>query len=53
MGNQNNFYKYLIGIVNEYEKNKEQYHDIEGLYKDFVIKCFDRLGYKEVKKIRS
>ena len=47
MGNQNNFYKYLISVVNEYEKNKEQYHNIEGLYKDFVIKCFDRLGYKE------
>ena len=53
MGNQNNFYKYLIGVVNEYENNKEQYYDIEGLYKDFVIKCFDRLGYKEIEKIKE
>lgn len=53
MGNQNNFYKYLISVVNEYENNKEQYYNIEGLYKNFVIKCFDRLGYKEIEKIKE
>lgn len=53
MGSQNNFYRYLISVVNEFETNKEQYYDIEGLYKEFVIKCFDRLGYKESKKIKE
>lgn len=53
MGNQNNFYKYLVGIVNEYENNKEQYYDIEGLYKSFVIKGFERLGYKEIEKVKE
>lgn len=53
MGSQNNFYKYLSSVVNEYENNKEQYYNIEGLYKDFVIKCFDRLGYEDAVKIKE
>ncbi len=53
MGNQSNFYRYLIRIVDEYENNKEKYSDIQGIYKEFLIKCLDRLGYKENKKVRK
>ena len=53
IGNQSNFYRYLIGIVNEYENNKEKYSNIQGIYKKFLIKCLDRLGYIENKKVRK
>ena len=53
MGNQNNFYRYVIGVVNEYENNKDKYRNIQGLYKEFLIKCFDRLGYNENKSIKE
>lgn len=53
MGNQSNFYRYLIDIVNEYENNKEKYYNIQGLYKKFLIKCLDRLGYKKNEKIKE
>ncbi len=53
MGNQSNFYRYLVGIVNEYENNKDKYSDIQGLYKEFLIKCLDRLGYKKNEKVKE
>lgn len=53
MGNQSNFYRYLVGIVNEYENKKNKYSNIQGLYKDFLIKCLDRLGYKKNDKIKE
>lgn len=53
MGNQSNFYRYLIGVVNEYQNNKDKYSDIQGLYKEFLIKCLDRLGYKKKDKIKE
>lgn len=53
MGNQSNFYRYLIGVVNEYENNKDKYSNIQGLYKEFLIKCLDRLGYKKKDKIKE
>lgn len=53
MGNQSNFYRYLINIVNEYETNMEKYYNIQGLYKKFLIKCLDRLGYKKEEKIKE
>lgn len=53
MGNQSNFYRYLIGVVNEYENNKDKYSNIQGLYKEFLIKCLDRLGYKKEEKIKE
>lgn len=53
MGNQSNFYRYLINIVNEYEINKEKYYNMQGLYKKFLIKSFDRLGYKKEGKIKE
>ena len=31
MESQNNFYKYLVDIVNEYENNKDKYECIQGL----------------------
>ena len=52
MGNQCNFYKYITSIVSEYKNNKEEYRNIEGLYKIFLIKCFNRIGYKILKKQR-
>lgn len=53
MGNQSNFYRYLVGIVNEYENNKDKYNNIQGLYKNFLIKCLDRLGYKKNDKVKE
>lgn len=53
MGDQSNFYKYLIGVVKEYENNKDKYNNIQGLYKEFLIKCLDRLGYKKIDKIKE
>ena len=53
MGNPNNFYNYLLNVINEYETNKEKYNDIEGLYKMFLIKCFDRIGYRKSDKIKE
>ncbi len=53
MGNQNNFYKYVMNVVNEYESNKEKYVNLQGLYKYFLIKCFDRLGYKKDEFVRE
>ena len=53
MGNQSNFYRYLINVVNEYENNKDKYYNIQGLYKEFLIKCLDRLGYKKMVRQRS
>lgn len=53
MGNQNNFYRYLINVVNEYENSKDRYNNIQGLYKEFLIKCLDRLGYKNKDKIKE
>ncbi len=53
IGNQSNFYRYLIGVVNEYEDNKDKYSNIQGLYKEFLIKCLDRLGYKEKDSIKE
>ena len=55
MGNPNHFYKYLLSVVKEYEANPEEYHGIEGLYKQFVMNCLYRLGYdnnmiRELKK---
>ena len=52
LGSQNNFYRYIINLVNEYEANKDKYNDIEGLYKIFILKCFDRLGWKQKVKRR-
>lgn len=53
MGNQNNFYKYIMSVVNEYESNKEKYINLQGLYKEFLVKCFDRLGYNSSEKIKE
>ncbi len=53
MGNQSNFYRYLIVVVDEYENNKDKYINIQGLYKEFLIKCLDRLGYKKKDKIKE
>ena len=53
IGNQSNFYRYLIGVVNEYEDNKDKYSNIQGLYKEFLIKCLDRLGYKKKDNIKE
>lgn len=53
MGNQNNFYKYIMGVVNEYETNKEKYIKLQGLYKNFLINCFNRLGYFRNNKIKE
>lgn len=53
MGNQNNFYKYLLSIVNEFESNEEQYSNIEGLYKTFVTKCLDKIGYFQKNKVKE
>lgn len=53
MGSQNNFYKYIISIVNEFETKKDFYSDLEGLYKLFLNKCFKKIGYnnKEKRKV--
>ena len=53
MGNQNNFYKYILNVVNEYENNKEKYKNLQGLYKKILVKCFDRLGYKRNEQIKE
>lgn len=53
MGNQSSFYRYLIDVVNEYENNKDKYSNIQGLYKEFLIKCLGRLGYDQKKKIKE
>lgn len=53
MGNQSNFYRYLIGVVNEYENNRNKYNNIQGLYKEFLIKCLERVGYKNKEKIKE
>lgn len=53
MGNQINFYKYILSIVNEYENNSENYKNIEGLYKMFLIKCFDRMGFIKNEKVKE
>lgn len=53
MGNQSSFYRYLVDIVNEYENNKYKYECIQGLYKNFLIKCLDRLGYKKNEKVKE
>lgn len=49
-GNQNYFYKYLLNIIQEYEMNKEKYHDIEKVYYEFVRACFNRLGFTDLTK---
>lgn len=48
MGNQNYFYKYLIGIIKEYEMNKEKYSNICNVYYAFVKACYCRLGFTEL-----
>lgn len=53
MGSQSNFYRYLVSIVKEYENNKDKYSNIQGLYKIFLIKCLDRLGYKKDEKVKE
>lgn len=53
IGNQSNFYRYVVNVVNEYEANKEKYIGVQGLYKNFLIKCFERLGYKRKEQIKE
>ncbi len=53
MGNQNYFYKYIFQIVYEFEKNHEKYFEIYGLYQDFIIKCFERIGYKKIRELKK
>ena len=45
MGNQNMFYKYLLGIANEYEQNREKYKGLSGLYYNFMVEAMKRLNY--------
>lgn len=52
-GNQVDFYKYILSIVNEYEKNKDKYFDIQGLYQEFLIECFDRLLNEKNVKVKE
>lgn len=52
MCNQNNFYKYLLSVMNEYESNKEKYYDMRKLYYEFIRVGFSRLGFKEDVKRR-
>lgn len=44
MGEANHFYKYILDIINEFQKNNVKYKCIENLYYKFIKKCFDRLG---------
>ena len=44
LGEPNHFYKYILDIITEYQKNNMKYKDIENLYYRFIKKCFDRLG---------
>lgn len=44
LGDTNHFYKYILDIISEYQKNSVKYKCIEGLYYKFIKKCFDRLG---------
>jgi len=48
LGNQNHFYKYLLGIIKEYELNKEKYRNIENIYFQFINSSFSRLGFNDI-----
>ena len=48
MGEQNNFYCYLLEVVKEYESNKEEYKEISGLYYEFINASFKKLGFNDL-----
>lgn len=44
-GNQNMFYRYILSIVDEYERNVEKYKNMSGLYCEFISQALKRIGY--------
>lgn len=45
MGESNYFYKYLLSVIKEYDSHKDQYHNMEMLYYEFIDSAFGRLGF--------